>query len=170
MVVNTLGILDTYWAIILPFAIVQFNMFVMKSYFEGLPESIEEAAQIDGASDVQTLVRIVIPMSKPVIATVSLLYAVNYWNNYFHAMMYTNSSSMRTLQVYLYDIINNGQAFLESLYSGSLGTNLGNSMVNITTDGMVAAAVTLSIIPIIAVYPFVQRYLIKGIKLVSVKG
>ncbi len=170
MVVNTLGILDTYWAIILPFAIVQFNMFVMKSYFEGLPESIEEAAQIDGASDVQTLVRIVIPMSKPVIATVSLLYAVNYWNNYFHAMMYTNSSSMRTLQVYLYDIINNGQAFLESLYSGSLGTNLGNSMVNITTDGMVAAAVTLSIIPIIAVYPFVQRYLIKGITLGSVKG
>ena len=170
MVVNTLGILDTYWAIILPFAIVQFNMFVMKSYFEGLPESIEEAAQIDGASDVQTLVRIVIPMSKPVIATVSLLYAVNYWNNYFHAMMYTKSSSMRTLQVYLYDIINNGQAFLESLYSGSLGTNLGNSMVNITTDGMVAAAVTLSIIPIIAVYPFVQRYLIKGITLGSVKG
>lgn len=170
MVVNTLGILDTYWAIILPFAIVQFNMFVMKSYFEGLPESIEEAAQIDGASDVQTLVRIVIPMSKPVIATVSLLYAVNYWNNYFHAMMYTNSSSMRTLQVYLYDIINNGQAFLESLYSGSLGTNLGNSMVNITTDGMVAAAVTLSIIPIIAVYPFAQRYLIKGITLGSVKG
>ena len=170
MVVNTLGLLDTYWGIILPFAIVQFNMFVMKSYFEGLPESIEEAAQIDGASDVQTLVRIVIPMSKPVIATVSLLYAVNYWNNYFHAMMYTNSSSMRTLQVYLYDIINNGQAFLESLYSGSLGTNLGNSMVNITTDGMVAAAVTLSIIPIIAVYPFVQRYLIKGITLGSVKG
>ena len=77
---------------------------------------------------------------------------------------------MRTLQVYLYDIINNGQAFLESLYSGSLGTNLGNSMVNITTDGMVAAAVTLSIIPIIAVYPFVQRYLIKGITLGSVKG
>ena len=170
MVVNTLGILDTYWAIILPFAIVQFNMFVMKSYFEGLPESIEEAAQIDGASDVQTLTRIVVPMSKPVIATVSLLYAVNYWNNYFHAMMYTSSSSMRTLQVYLYDIINNGQAFLESLYSGSLGTNLGNSMVNITTDGMVAAAVTLSIIPIVLVYPFVQRYLIKGITLGSVKG
>lgn len=170
MVVNTLGLIDTYLGIILPFAIVQFNMFVMKSYFEGLPESIEEAAEIDGASDLQTLVLIVLPMSTPVIATVSLLYAVNYWNNYFHAMMYTNSTSMRTLQVYLYDIINNGQAFLESLYSGSLGSNLGNSMENITTDGMVAAAVTLSIIPIILVYPFVQRYLVKGITLGSIKG
>lgn len=170
MVVNTLGLLDTYWGIILPFAIVQFNMFVVKSYFEGLPESIEEAAEIDGASDLQTLLLIVLPMSVPVIATVSLLYAVNYWNNYFHAMMYTNSSSMRTLQVYLYDIINNGQAFLESLHSGSLGTNLGSNMVNITTDGMVAAAVTLSIIPIILLYPFIQRYLVKGITLGSVKG
>ncbi len=170
MVVNTLGLLDTYWGVILPFAIVQFNMFVMKSYFEGLPESIEEAAHIDGAGDVQTLVRIVIPMSKPVIATVSLLYAVNYWNNYFHAMMYTSSPSMKTLQVYLYDIINNGQAFLENLYSGAMGANLGNSMQNITTDGMISAAVTLSIIPIILIYPFVQKFMIQGITIGSVKG
>jgi ABC-type sugar transport system, permease component len=170
MVVNTLGLLDTYWGVILPFAIVQFNMFVMKSYFEGLPESIEEAAHIDGAGDIQTLVLIVIPMSKPVIATVSLLYAVNYWNNYFHAMMYTSSESMKTLQVYLYDIINNGQAFLENLYSGAMGANLGNTMQNITTDGMISAAVTLSIIPIVLVYPFVQRFMIQGITIGSVKG
>ncbi len=170
MVVNTLGILDTYWACILPFAIVQFNMFIMKSYFEGIPESIEEAAHMDGATDIQSLVLVVLPMAKPVIATVSLLYAVNYWNNYFHAMMYTSSSSMRTLQVYLYDIISNGQAFLESQYSGAFGSNEGASMVNITTDGMVAAAVTLSIIPIVALYPLVQRYVVQGITLGSVKG
>lgn len=170
MVVNTLGILDTYWACILPFAIVQFNMFILKSYFEGIPESVEEAAHIDGASDIQTLVMIVIPMSKPAIATVSLLYAVNYWNNYFHAMMYTSSSSMRTLQVYLYDIISNGQAFLENQYSGAFGSNAGKTMENITTDGIVAAAVTLSLIPIVALYPFVQKYVVQGISLGSVKG
>ena len=170
MVVNTLGILDTYWAIILPFAIVQFNMFVVKSYFEGLPDSIEEAAYIDGAGDGQVLFRIVLPMSTPIIATVSLLYGVNYWNNYFHAMMYTSSPNMRTLQVYLYDIINNNQAMMENLYSGAFGSNVGKTLENITTEGITAAAVTLSIIPIIAIYPFVQRYLIKGITIGSVKG
>lgn len=170
MVVNRLGILDTYAAMILPFAIVQFNMFVVKSYFEGLPESVEEAARIDGASDIQTLVRIVIPMSVPIIATVSLLYAINYWNNYFHAMMYTSSSSMRTLQVYLYDIINNGQAVMENLQSGAVGTNTGSYAVNITSEGLIAASVVLSIIPIIAIYPLVQKYLIGGITIGSVKG
>lgn len=170
MVVNRLGILDTYAAMILPFAIVQFNMFVVKSYFEGLPESVEEAARIDGASDVQTLVRIVLPMSVPIIATVSLLYAINYWNNYFHAMMYTSSSHMRTLQVYLYDIINNGQAVMENLQSGATGANTGNYAVNITSEGLIAASVVLSIIPIISIYPLVQKYLIGGITIGSVKG
>lgn len=170
MVVNRLGILDTYAAMILPFAIVQFNMFVVKSYFEGLPESVEEAARIDGATDIQTLVRIVLPMSVPIIATVSLLYAINYWNNYFHAMMYTSSSSMRTLQVYLYDIINNGQAVMENLQSGAVGTNTGTYAVNITSEGLIAASVVLSIIPIIAIYPLVQKYLVGGITIGSVKG
>lgn len=169
MVVRTIGILDTYWACILPFAIVQFNMFIVKSYFEGLPESVEESAMIDGAGDVRTLWSIVVPMSMPVIATVSLLYAITYWNNYFHAMMYTNSSDMRTIQLYLYDIINNGQAFAENLYSG---WNTGGAAIsaNVTTEGMVAAAVTMSMVPIVAFYPFVQRFMIQGITVGSVKG
>ena len=97
MVVQMLGILDTYAAMILPFAIVQFNMFIVKNYFEGLPETVEESARIDGAGDFTVLTKIVIPMSTPVIATVTLLYAINYWNNYFHAMMYTKSMDMKTL-------------------------------------------------------------------------
>ena len=120
MVVRTIGILDTYWACILPFAIVQFNMFIVKNYFEGLPDEVEESAAIDGANDLRTLISIILPMSIPVLATVALLYAINYWNNYFHAMMYTSSSSMRTMQLYLYDIINNASALAESLYSTSL--------------------------------------------------
>ncbi len=171
MVINTLGLLDTYWAMIMPFAIVQFNMFVVKSYFEGLPESIEEAAYIDGATDIQTLVLIVLPMSTPILATASLLYAITYWNNYFHAMMYTSSSDMRTLQVYLYDIISNGHAIMENLYGSAFGSSVGVvSETDMSADGMVAAAVTLSLIPIVAVYPFVQRYMIKGITIGSVKG
>ena len=168
MVVRTIGILDTYWACILPFAIVQFNMFIVKNYFEGLPDEVEESAAIDGANDLRTLVSIILPMSVPVLATVALLYAINYWNNYFHAMMYTSSSSMRTMQLYLYDIINNASALAESLYSTShQGQNFAK---NLTTEGMVAAAVSMSIIPIVLAYPFVQRYMIQGITVGSVKG
>ena len=168
MVVQMLGILDTYAALILPFAIVQFNMFIVKNYFEGLPETIEESARIDGAGDFKILTSIVCPMSTPVIATVTLLYAINYWNNYFHAMMYTKSTNMKTLQVYLYDLINSGAGFLENLSSG--GFTSTSMSANITSEGMVAAAVTLSIIPIIALYPFISRFLIKGITIGSVKG
>ena len=167
MVVQTLGILDTYWACILPFALIQFNMFIVKNYFESLPSEVMESSAIDGANDLKTLISIVLPMSVPVLATVSLLYAVNYWNNYFHAMMYTNSTAMRTMQLYLYDIINNSQAFAENLFGSSYG---GSFMVNVTTDGMVAAAVGLSIIPIVLAYPFIQRYMVKGITVGSVKG
>lgn len=163
MVVRSLGLLDTYAACILPFAIVQFNMFIVKNYFESLPESVEESARIDGAGDLRTLVSIVCPMSKPVIATVGLLYAINYWNNYFHAMMYTRSPDMNTLQVYLYNIINNSQDFIQNLASN-------NYMANITSEGMVAAAGTLSIIPIVALYPFVARFMVQGITIGSVKG
>ncbi|HPJ02783.1 MAG TPA: carbohydrate ABC transporter permease [Candidatus Limiplasma sp.] len=169
MVIRTIGIYNTYWACIMPFAIVQFNMFIVKNYFEGLPESIEESAKIDGAGDIRTLVSIVCPMSKPVLATISLLYAITYWNNYFHVMMYTNSTEMRTVQLYLYDIINNGQSFAENLYSGMYSGGVSISP-NVTTDGMVAAAVTMSLIPIIALYPFVQRFMIQGITIGSVKG
>ena len=175
MVVQMLGLLDTYAAMILPFAIVQFNMFIVKNYFEGLPPDIEESASIDGAGDFRILVSIVCPMSTPTIATVTLLYAINYWNNYFHAMMYTQSTSMKTLQVYLYDLINSGAGFLENLSSGGYTSDIANNAAsllstNITAEGLTAAAVTLSIIPIILLYPLVQRYLIKGITIGSVKG
>lgn len=163
MVVRTLGILDTIWACILPFAIVQFNMFIVKNYFEALPKEVEESAKVDGAGEFRILISIVIPMSTPVISTVSLLYAINYWNNYFHAMMYTHSESMRTLQVYLYNLINTSSEVAMNLASGS-------GMTNLTSAGLVAAAVSVSVLPILIVYPFVQKFLVKGMTVGSVKG
>ena len=162
MVVNTLGIIDTYAACILPFAIVQFNMFIVKNYFEGLPAAVEESARIDGAGDVKVLTAIICPMSKPVLATVTLLYAITYWNDYFHVMLYTTSASMNTLQVYLYNLISNSKSLIENMSSGS-------TVLNITSEGMTAAAITLSIIPIVLMYPFVSRYLVQGITIGSVK-
>ena len=149
---------------ILPFAIVQFDMFIVKSYFEGLPAEIIESAEVDGAGDGKILISIVCPMSKPVIATVSLLYAVTYWNDYFHAMLYTTSTNMQTLQVYLKNLISNIQSTLTEAYGSSSYT------VNYTSDGLVAAAVMMSIIPIVLFYPFISRYLVSGITIGSVKG
>lgn len=163
MVVRTLGLLDTIWACILPFAIVQFNMFIVKNYFEALPREVEESAKVDGAGDFRILISIIIPMSTPVISTVSLLYAINYWNNYFHAMMYTHSESMRTLQVYLYNLINTSSEVAMNLASGS-------GMTNLTSAGLVAAAVSVSVLPILIAYPFVQKFLVKGMTVGSVKG
>ena len=162
MVVKTLGIIDTYAACILPFAIVQFNMFIVKNYFEGFPAAVEESARIDGAGDVKVLTAIICPMSKPVLATVTLLYAITYWNDYFHVMLYTTSASMNTLQVYLYNLISNSKSLIENMSSGS-------TVLNITSEGMTAAAITLSIIPIVLMYPFVSRYLVQGITIGSVK-
>ncbi len=162
MVVKTLGILDTYAALILPFVIVQFNMLVVKNYMEGLPESIEESARIDGAGHMRTLISIICPMSTPVIATVALLYAVNYWNNYFHALLYTSSPSMKTLQLFLYDVIYSSESIIEKL--------MGTDAENISTEGIRSAVVVLSILPVIMMYPFVQRYFVQGITIGSVKG
>ena len=153
-----------YGGMILPFAIVQFDMFIVKSYFEGLPAEIIESAEVDGAGDGKILISIVCPMSKPVIATVSLLYAVTYWNDYFHAMLYTTSTNMQTLQVYLKNLISNIQSTLTEAYGSSSYT------VNYTSDGLVAAAVMMSIIPIVLFYPFISRYLVSGITIGSVKG
>ena len=164
MVVKTLGLINTYAGIILPFAIVQFNMFMMKNYFEGLPTEVIESACVDGAGDLKIVCAIVCPMSKPVIATITLLYAVGYWNNYFHAMLYTTSTDMQTLQVYLKNLIAN----IQDTLAESAGSSFYSQ--NLTADGLTAAAVTMSIIPIILLYPFIARYLVSGITIGSGKG
>ncbi len=162
MVVKALGILDTYAALILPFVIVQFNMLIVKNYFEGIPESVEEAARLDGAGNIRLLVSIICPMSKPVIATVSMLYAVNYWNNYFHAVLYTSSPSLKTLQLFLYDTIYSAESLIEKFRTSGL--------TNISSEGIRSAVIIMSIIPIILLYPLVQRYFVQGITIGSVKG
>lgn len=162
MVIKWLGLLNTYAALILPFVIVQFNMLVVKNSFEALPESIEESAMLDGAGFFRILFSIVCPISKPVIATVALLYAVNYWNNYFHAMLYTNSAAMKTLQLFLYDMIYSSEQVMEKIIS--------TPQTQISIEGVKAASIVFSMIPIILVYPFVQRFFIAGITIGSVKG
>lgn len=164
IVMKKLGLTNTFWSLILPRGMTIFNMLLVKNYFEGLPESVMESAKIDGAGDFRTLVSIVLPMSTPVIATTGLLYAIAYWNNYLHPVLYINDPSMRTLQVFLRDLLADSSTVLEQL-------DRSPETAGLVSTGVITAGVTvMGVIPILLLYPFVQRYMVQGITIGSEKG
>lgn len=163
LIVKNLGLLDSYWALALPVAVNVFNLVVMRGFFQGLPEELYDAARMDGAGELRTLVRIVLPLSKAVIAVVGLFYAVGYWNNFFHAILYLNDSSKWPLQAVLQTVITKGQA---------LGGNAG-SIGDVSTTSpqtLQMATVVIATVPILVVYPFVQRYFTKGVLTGAIKS
>ena len=166
ILIKSLGLMNSYWALWLPGLISTYNMFVMKSFYEGLPEELEESASIDGANDLVTLVRIVLPLSLPIVAALGLFYAVAWWNAYFNVMMYITSSSKLSLMMVLDQKINNVSEMLLSTGGGSEGA----AVQNLTPEGIRAAAIVTAAIPILLVYPFLQKYFVKGVLIGSVKG
>lgn len=164
MVVKALGLMNTFWAVVLPSCMNIFNMLVIRNYFDGLPESVLESASIDGASDFKTFTAIVLPMSVPCIATVGLLYAVYFWNNYFTPSLYIAEGSKITLQVLIRDLVNNAAMLVDQLERSQ---DMGGTL----SYGTVAAGVTiLGTIPIVLVYPLIQKYMTQGMTVGSVKG
>ncbi|MCR2804634.1 carbohydrate ABC transporter permease [Paenibacillus soyae] len=164
LLVKELNMIDTYWALILPSAIGAWNIFVMQSFFRGIPEELEEAAKIDGANDLTVFFRIVLPLSKAVLATIGLFIAVWYWNDFFSSVLYVTEKDMWQLQMVLKDLISNtsnaiAQAGISISYQGD---------VNEFTIKM--ASIIVSSIPILAVYPFLQKHFVKGALIGSVKG
>lgn len=164
LVVKELGMIDTYWSVMIPGAISAFNLIVMKSFFQGLPDGLEESAKIDGANDLAIFCRIVIPLSLPSIATFSLFYAVGNWNKYFDAIMYLNDSNKWPLQVLLRQIV--------LLSQGGAGdsTQFEAGYVVPPEQTIKMAVITFATFPILAVYPFLQKYFAKGALMGSVKG
>jgi len=162
LLVKALGLLNTIPSMIIPFLVIQFNMLVVKSYFEQLPVSVEESAKIDGIGNFRILFDIIIPMSKPVIATVSLFYAVAYWNNYFHPMLFIDNPSLKPLQLFLYETIKSPETILEQFTSKKLE--------NISIEGITSTTIICATIPILLMYPLAQKYLISGMTLGAVKG
>lgn len=158
---RTLNLLNTLACQIIPLLVSQYNLFVMKTFFEGIPESIEESAHIDGAGSLRTLVSIVLPLSLPSLATIGLFYAVAYWNNYYHPMLFITRADVKPLQMYLYELITTTQ----NLYEVDPVIAAG-----LSSSGMQAAAIVVSTLPILLVYPFLQKYFIKGLTVGSVKG
>jgi putative aldouronate transport system permease protein len=160
LVVRSLHLLDTLWALILPCAMTTTNFIIVKNFFENIPDSIEESAKMDGAGDFRILWTIVVPLSIPVLATVTLFYAVSNWNRLFDAVMYINSRSNWTLPILLKEIITENSDLLAD-----------PSVINqVMPKTMQCATIVVTILPIMLVYPFLQRYFMKGIMLGAVKG
>ncbi|MCO4851697.1 carbohydrate ABC transporter permease [Bacillus vallismortis] len=162
LVVKSLGLLDTYWALILPMAINPFNLIIIKNFFQQLPRELEESAKIDGCSEIGVFWRIALPLSKPVIATFALFYAVGIWNDFFHALLYINDSAKWPLQMVLRQV---------TILSDLTATN-GDTMQNTVPpeQGIKLAVIVIATLPILAVYPFLQKHFAKGILIGSVKG
>lgn len=162
LVVKSLGLLDSYWALILPMAINPFNLIIIKNFFQQLPRELEESAKIDGCSEIGVFWRIALPLSKPVIATFALFYAVGIWNDFFHALLYINDSAKWPLQMVLRQV---------TILSDLTATN-GDTMQNTIPpeQGIKLAVIVIATIPILAVYPFLQKHFAKGMLIGSVKG
>ena len=163
MVVKGLGLYDTLGALVLPQAINVFNFIVMRTFFKQLPESLEEAAKIDGASDMQILFKIILPLSVPIIATIGLFYAVQYWNGYFDALLYIKTPDKYTLQLRLRSLL-----FADEL--NNAGAALEGCGTQVMTQSLKMACVAVSTLPILVVYPWLQKYFVKGVMVGSVKG
>jgi putative aldouronate transport system permease protein len=161
---RSLDLLDTLASLVLPALLTGFNLILMKNFFESLPEEIEEAARIDGASDPYILFRIVVPLSKPIIATLCLFAAVGYWNNFFNAIVYIRSPDNWPLMLYLREVIEGASTMARSANAAEMGTEM------MTSETIKYATLVLVMIPILCVYPFLQKYFVKGIMLGSVKG
>ncbi len=155
MVVMSLGMIDTYWALLIPMAVQTYNLILMRNFFKSVPESLMESARLDGASEMRILASIVLPVSLPIIAAVALFYLVSHWNRYFEVIMFINDSRRYTLQVIL------RQMLFQSENTESTGIMYNNFKM---------AVMVMAMLPIIIVYPFVQKYFISGLMLGSVKG
>jgi putative aldouronate transport system permease protein len=158
LVVKAMGLLDSVWSMILPNAVWSFNVLIMKSFFESLPEELFESARMDGAKEFRILWQIVLPLSVPSMLTIGLFYMVGHWNEFFQAIMYVTDRSLFPLQVVIREILMMTQQPLE---------NVENML---PTETMQMAAVVTASLPIILVYPFIQKHFTKGMLLGSVKG
>ena len=166
LVVTGLGLKDTIWALILPGALPVYNMVILMNFMRGIPEEIEEAAAIDGASPFQILTRVLLPILKPALATVGLFCIVTHWNDWFSGMIYMNNPDNYPLQTYLQSLLQNFEQLLRTQSSQDIQALL--AQMDARTGR--AAQLFLGAIPVMVIYPFLQKYFTKGLVLGSVKG
>ncbi|WNR42973.1 carbohydrate ABC transporter permease [Paenibacillus roseipurpureus] len=165
LLIKQLGMLNTLWALIIPGAISAWNLFIMKNFFQSIPPELEESANIDGASPARTLFSIILPISMPVMAAVALFYGVAHWNSYFDAIVYISDPKKQVLQVFLRGMMNVG-----SLSEVKDVDSMAASSGTVTEESIKMATIVMSVLPMLIVYPFLQKYYVKGVLVGSVKG
>lgn len=163
ILIRNLQLLDSIWALVLPGLINPFYLIILITFFNNIPESLEESAEIDGSSHFRTLLSIMLPLSMPVIATLSLFYAVGRWNGFTDTLMYITSPELYPLQLKLYQLIQNNMIT-------DLLQNEGAQMATVVPESLKAASVIFATVPILIVYPWLQRYFVSGVMLGAVKG
>ena len=162
LVVRSLGLLDTMWSLVLPTAIVTYYMIIMRTFFQNIPEELHDSAYLDGANDIQIFFRIALPISTPIIATMTLFYAVQHWNSFFPALIYLSDRAKYPIQLVLRSMVIEG--------------DVSNMQVEFQDDERIVdttvkyAIIMVSTVPILLLYPFLQRFFVKGIMIGSLKG
>ena len=163
--IKELGLLNKKWSLILPGLISTFNVIILKNFFSSLPYELNEAAYIDGANDFQILLMVYLPLSFSSLATLALFYAVGKWNSFSDALYYITSRDLQPLQLKLYNLIKGGQAVEVAVQEGN-ASDLSSSI----SESIESATIIFATLPILVVYPFVQRYFVTGVTLGAVKG
>jgi putative aldouronate transport system permease protein len=163
LLVKSLHMIDTVWSIIIPGAISTYNLLVMKTFFEGLPQSLEEAASIDGMNQFQILLKIVLPLSMPIMATIGLFIAVSHWNDWFGPLIYLNNDGLYPVTLFLRNVVMGSQMASKS------GQMMDSSASQVLPQSLQAATVMLVTVPILCIYPFIQKYFVKGVMIGAIK-
>lgn len=171
IVIKSYGLLNNFWVYILPMLISAYNIVLIKTYVKQLPQSLEESARLDGAGYVRVFTAIILPLSKPIIATVAVFVAVGQWNSWFDNHIYTRGTeSLTTLQYLLYNYLNEAQRLAEQIKNSVNSGGISQMVSTISSKGVRMTITVLASLPIFLVYPFMQKYFVKGIMVGAVKG
>lgn len=171
IVIKSYGLLNNFWVYILPLLVSAYNIVLIKTYVEQLPQSLEESARLDGAGYIKVFTAIILPLSKPIIATVAVFVAVGQWNSWFDNHIYTRGAeSLTTLQYLLYNYLNEAQRLADQIKNSVNGGDISQMMSNISSKGIRMTITVLASLPIFMIYPFMQKHFVKGIMVGAVKG
>ena len=169
LIVNKLGMINTVWAMMIPGACSIYNVIITRTYFiNSIPGSLKDAAELDGANSFQYLVKVVLPLSKPIIAVIALYYAVGHWNDYFTALIYINKTGLMPLQSFLRDLLMSNKLTMGNSMGGLDGATAEAKMQ--LSQTLKYSAIIVSTVPVLCIYPFIQKYFVKGVMIGSVKG
>ncbi|MGG1516401.1 carbohydrate ABC transporter permease [Paenibacillus oryzisoli] len=167
ILVKNLGLYNTLWAIVLPTAVSTYYLIIMRSYFQSVPEELNESAYLDGANDLVIFIRITLPLSMAALVTIGLFYAVNYWNAWFSSLLYLKDTDKYPLQMVLRQIIIRSELLMQSIKAGEASAS---EMASTDVTSIKYATLFVSIGPMMILYPFIQKYFVKGVMIGSLKG